>query len=95
MSIQYTDGTFSETLLFDRLMERFQQEIEDGDKPIKRLIFGTFQEVEEEKKKQEIEERVKQLEQKVKELSPAKTFLEIPTLKEIRKLTADGAAKED
>lgn len=84
MAIQYQDGSFSETLPFNKLMERFNREMVEG-APIRALHFGTLQEVEAEKDKQAIEDRIKQLEAKVRELSPVKTTLEIPTPEEVRK----------
>ena len=84
MSIQYRDKSFSETMPFDKIMKRFIQEMEEGAE-IKALHFGTVQELEAEKEKQAIEDRVEQLERSVKELSPVSTTLEIPTREEVRK----------
>ena len=94
MSIQYRDGSFSETMPYNEIMELFKQDTEKGAE-IKALHFGTFKEIEAEKEKLAIEDRVKQLEMAVKELSPVKTILEIPTPEEVRKFAMDEqAAKE-
>jgi hypothetical protein len=85
MSIQYQDGSFSETMPFDEIMARFSQEMEEGAQ-IKALHFGTWQEVEAEKEKQAVEDRLDQLEQAVRDLSPVKTTLEIPTPEEVKKI---------
>lgn len=58
--IQYRDGSFSETLPFDEAMKRFQQEMEEGSKPLKAFHVGTFHALESEKAKQAVEERVRQ-----------------------------------
>jgi hypothetical protein len=86
MAIQYQDGSFSETMPFHELMKRFAQEIEEG-RPIKALHFGTPWEINAEKEKQAIEDRIEQLEQAVRDLSPIKTTLEIPAPEEVRNIT--------
>lgn len=83
MSIQYQDGSFSETLPFNEIVERFNREMEEGAQ-IRALHFGSFQEVEAIKEKQAFEDRLDDLEQKIADLSPVKTFLEIPTREDIR-----------
>ena len=84
MAIQHKDGSFSETMQLDKAIEQFKTGIENGDS-IKALHIGTFAEIEEEKGKADLEKRFTQLEQMVKDLTPAKTFLEIPTPDQIKK----------
>ena len=52
MSIEYQDGSFSETLPYKKIMERFQREMDEG-KPIRALHFGTFADIEALKEKME------------------------------------------
>ena len=84
MSIQYRDGSFSETMKAEQIMERLQQEMEDNF-PIKAVHFGTPSEIEEAKEKADIIKRMDGLEEKIKDMSPVKTILEIPTNEEIKK----------
>ncbi len=89
MSIEYRDGTFSETLSMNEMMKRFQTEIENHS-PIKALHLGSYEEVEAEKEKRTIEKRLEDIEKEIEKLKPIKTFLDIPTKKEILEYSLKG-----
>ncbi len=89
MAIQYKDGTFSETAPYDKIFKRFVQEMKE-EVAIRALIVGSHEEVEAEKNKKSIEERLEHIEQSIRDMSPVKTILEIPTLEDIKKYTQDN-----
>lgn len=86
MAIQYTDGSFSETMLFEELTKRFNREVAEA-VGIKALHLGTPLEIEKAKESQKLLERVQELEDKVKGLEPIKTSLVIPTQEDVRKIS--------
>jgi len=93
MAIQYQDGSFSETIPMEKLIERFKQEMKEGE-PIKALHFGTIDDIEAEKEKQQLSERISKIEQAISDLTPVKTVLEIPTPKEVLEINNHLVKKE-
>lgn len=70
MSVQYTDGTFGETMPVDEAVEAMRDAIEAG--TARALHVGTEEQIEQIKKSVPMEDKLKQMEQTLKELQADK-----------------------
>lgn len=66
MATEYIDGTFSETMPFNEALRHFKEQAETG--LVRSLHIGTKQEIEEVKRKKDIQKRVDDIESKLNAL---------------------------
>ena len=87
MSVQYTDGSFSPTMPFDDAVEEFQDSLDQG--TARALYVGTENEIEQIKKRKELEDQIKELSARVDKVEEGPVRSEnivIPTRDEILKV---------
>ena len=99
--IEYDDGHFSEIMpqeeAVNTVLERFlpDEDEEPNTPPIRALHFGTKEELEQRKKKHNLEERLSELERKVAaQEQPQSSLLHLPTAAE-RRAVLDEPPKID
>lgn len=86
MSIQYTDGSFSENIPIDKAVKKFQDAIDQGN--ARALYVGTENELEQIKKRKLLEDQITELSTRIEKLEngPIKSeIIIIPTRDEILK----------
>lgn len=66
MSIQYTDGTFSEALPYDKAFEKFREAVIS--ELAKALFVGTHSEIEEIKQEVDVKQKLNDLSREVEEI---------------------------
>jgi hypothetical protein len=82
--IEYKNGNFSQFQDSNEMLEMFKKQADViGKKAVKSLHFGSLNEIEQIKEDTKLLKRLENLETKVNDLTPAKSFLEIPTSKDI------------
>lgn len=89
MSVQYTDGTFGETLPIKEAMEKFKIALESG--TAKALHVGSPTDIDKAKQEYALNKHIAGLEQRVRELESAQGgIVRRATLKEIQVIAAQG-----
>lgn len=84
MSVQYTDGSFSDNMPIDEACEEFQRALDEG--TARALFVGSEKELDRIKKKKSLEDEVEEIKNQIRELQASPVESEtviIPTRDEL------------